>query len=193
MSRDAAQILVQPGFLIWAPTDLSAASPHSGTELGYTEDGIRLQHNQETRPIRTEETGVATQEIIYLGEDWRLTVVFLQWDNEIIPKLFPNSTAGGTSGDQLIQYPASTAYPGYKMSGQAAILAYSPTDLTNNKAVVFRKAIPLAAQEISFGSSQDSVLACSFQALPDESIGSGDGRYATRTVAIGDRRDISLT
>jgi len=190
----AADILVQPGKLVWGATDISIALPHGGTELGFTTDGIRLSHNQETREIIAEETGIAPQEIVYLGEAWRLEVVLKQWDDDVLARLFPNTVAGGTSGELVIEYPGGTAFPGFKLSGQADVLVFSPTDLTNNKVVLVRKAVPVAAREISFGVGEDSDLAVIFHAIPDESILSGDanGRFDSRTIAIGDRLDLTI-
>jgi len=193
MAKDASAILVQPGELIWAPTDLSAASPHSGTSLGFTRDGIRLEHNISYKSILTEETGVAPQDVIYLGGALQITATLMQWDDTAIQRIFPNTATGGTSGNKVVEFPGSGVYPGYKLSNAGAVLAYSPTDLTNGEMVLFRKAIALGTREIPMRTAEETVLSVVFIAIPDTSIASGNARYDSRTVAIGDRTDLSIS
>lgn len=192
MARNATKILVQPGELIWGASDLSTASPHGGTSLGYTADGIRLNHNMAVREILTEETGEAPQEVIYLGGRVTLEATFLQWDDTVIQRLFPNTSSG--SSNEVAEFPGGTAYPGYKLSNTAGVLVFSPTDLTNNKVVLARNAVPIGSpREIVFRTAEPTQLSVLFICLPDTGIASGNARYDSRTVAIGDRGDLSIS
>lgn len=191
MSKDAAKILVQPGELVWGADDLTTVFPHGGTSLGYTVDGVRLRVDARTREITPEESGAAPEEVIYLGARLVIECTLYQHDADTIKRAFANTTAGTES--QVAEYPGSSVYPGYKLSGIAGTLLFSPTDLINNRVVLFRKAVPLFnPSDINFGVSQDSTLRVEFVAIPDGNITSGDSRYDTRTMAYGHREDITI-
>ncbi|MCB0385488.1 MAG: hypothetical protein KDD43_08850 [Bdellovibrionales bacterium] len=195
MARDASSILCQPGELIWGATDLSIASPHGGNSLGWTKDGVRFFHGIDTRNVLSEENGVAIQEIIYLGANIRMSATLQQWDDNVLARVFPNTDTGGTSGEKVVEFPGDSLTPGGKMSTLGGVLVFSPTDLTNNKVILFRNAVPVANLGDSFfmGTSKDTEMAVIFKGLPDSSIpSSGDARYASRTGAIGDRRDLTI-
>ena len=194
MSTNAGAILTQPGYLIWAATDLSIVSPHGGTNLGYTKDGVRLIISQEDREIKAEETGVAIQEIIAIGSNITIEATLYQTDDNVLAKVFHNTATGGVSGNKVLEFPGSTYYPGAKLSAKAGVLVFSPVDLTNNKVILLRNAIPSAKipLNLDFAVSKDTAYDVAFRGLPDTSIGSGDGRYDSRTCAIGDRRDITI-
>jgi len=191
---DPAKILVQPGRLIWGATDLTAAYPYGGTELGLTRDGVRLTIQQATRDIVAEETGVAIQETIYLGSNVRIEASLYQWDDDALQRVFHNTDTGGTVSEKVIEIPGDAYNPGSKLSAKAGVLVFSPTDTTNNKVILLRKAIPMspASIGIDFSVGKDSILPVVFVGLPDLTIGTGDANYPTRTGAVGNIQNLTI-
>jgi len=191
---DIASVLVQPGRLVMNPTDLSLAFPHGGTSLGMTEEGITLNWEKNWQPVVVEEYGQEPIKIIHIGEEIKMSVNFVQWESNVTGLIWQGFTAtGGVSGLTNMEWPGSgSKYAGKDMSGSSIILLFSPSDLTNNKVVLFRKAVPLSTTEVEFKASKKTILACEFYAMRDDTIGSGDSRYNSRGIFIGDRRDATI-
>lgn len=194
MADDPAKILIQPGRLIWGATNLTLAYPYNGIELGLTRDGVRVTVQQNTRDITAEETGTAVQDIIYLGSNVRIEATMYQWDDNVVTKVFHNTVTGSGKAEKVIEFPGSTYYPGSKLSTKADTLVFSPTDTTNNKVILLRKAVPMSAASLSldFAVGKETVLPVVFVGLPDLSIGSADARYPTRVGAIGDKLNLTI-
>lgn len=195
MSVDVTQFLSQPGYLVWNPTDLSAAFPHgSGTDLGATETGVRLRANLGRLVLKAEEAGERILDVVYAETELTLTVVLHQWNNQNVQLAFPGGlTVAGASGNRVVQFPG-TLTAGTRMSANAGVLVFSPLDLTNNRVLLARRAIPMAQEsaEIAWRLKEPTKLPLVFYLANDESIASTNSRYNSRSVAIGVRTDLTI-
>lgn len=197
MALDASEILHQPGELIWAATDVSIASPMGGTSLGYTDDGVRLRDRQGRVVLKGEESGERILDVVYTDTEVILAVTLLQWNDTNLARAFPGglTATGATSGEKVIQYPG-TLVPGTKLSsGSGGVLVFAPLDLTNNKLLLARKAIPLQDEtaELALRLKDSTKLRLLFYCIEDTAIASSNARYNSRILAIGDRRDLSVS
>lgn len=122
--------LFGPGELFWEPSDVSGSS---GTGLGYTKSGIRLSPNFAASKIRADEKGVELLKEIFAGCDWVLTAMLIQWDANVVGRLFPGLNPSGL----LMDYGNSVKKGSAITQGK---LLWVPEDTTNVPAIYFRKA-----------------------------------------------------
>ena len=124
-----------------------------------------------------------------------MTVTLHQWNDQNVQLAFPGLTAvGSSSGERVIEFPG-TQLAGTRQSANAITLAFSPLDLTNNKVLLARRAIPMLQEtfELFWRLRDPTTLSLIFYLTNDESIATSDARYASRAAAIGDRDDLSIT
>ena len=194
MAIDVGEFLSQPGFCVWNPTDLSAAFPHGGTDLGATETGVRLRANQGRVVLKAEESGSRILDVVYTETELWLLVTLHQWNTANVQRAFPGGlSAAGSSGAQVVQFPG-TELAGRRQSANAGVLVFSPLDLTNNRVLLARRAVPMLAEaaEIAWRLKMPTTLPLIFYLLNDESIASTNARYNSRALAIGARADLDV-
>jgi len=192
-----SKILVQPGRLVKAPTDLTAAFPHGGTSLGLTEDGITLSREKYWEEVTVEEYGIEPVKVVHLGERVSFSVQLAEWTDTTLDLIWSGFTvAGSTSTLKNAEWPGdgATMYPGKDLADNSIILLFSPAVTTApQKIALFRKAVPVSTTVIELKHKVKSLLACEFIALRDDSIGSGNARYKNRGYFVGDIRDVSIS
>lgn len=195
MAVDADEILGQPAFLAWGCDDLSAAFPHGGTDLGASETGVRLHAKVGRLVLKAEESGERILDVLYTETELMLTVVLHQWNDTNLALAFPGglTAAGATTSEKVIQFPG-TEKAGARQSANADVLVASPIDLTNNKAILARRAIPMIQEtaELNWRLRDPTKLALVFYCTNDEAINAANAKYNSRCLAIGDRTDITI-
>jgi hypothetical protein len=122
--------LFGPGELFWEPTNVSG---NTGTGLGYTKSGIRLSPNFAASKIRADEKGVELLKEIFAGCDFVLTAMLIQWDANVVARLFPGLNPSGARMDYGNSVLKGSALPQGK-------LLWVPEDTVNVPAIYFRKA-----------------------------------------------------
>ena len=178
-----------PGRLIKGPTNLSAAYPYGGTELGSTDRGVRVLPTFDTELIGMPKSR-AVGDVLYLGSSWVVGANLRNWDNDMISTVFPNTSAGG-SGNRRIEMLGAFA-PGTLLGAtRAVILLFVPEELaeggtTSKRSVLIHQAIPLVEETAVLNLSvlRESVWACMFYATEDSNGNAGQ---------IGLLADLSLT
>lgn len=170
------------------PTDLSAAWPHGGTELGalrgvYAEPGI--QHED----IVAEEWGVEVVESVYLGQSWVIGVLLRQPDDDLYTTMFPATAVGASSGDRILTQEADDSHrAGSLASAKAVKVLLAPRDLragSNAQYVLFHRALPMVEQSarLRFALQSELAVPALFRA-----IRATDGR----TYQVGKLEDLEL-
>jgi hypothetical protein len=91
-SKNVRNILRFPGRLCKTPTNLAAAFPHGGTELGVVRDMV-FRPMVSTTPIHAEEFG-RTVEVIVTKESAVFACVLRSYDNDLLSDVFHNTGAG---------------------------------------------------------------------------------------------------
>lgn len=168
-AKDPLTAMRAPGRICLAPTDLSTAYPHGGTDVGLVRD-VRLVRRDFRYPIRGEEFGrrVEFVDAVLAGEGYLLTFASRGWNDAAWNAFLPNTAVGTNGGKRGIQFP--NARPaGMLATDQQVALLFSPTEPLAHPAVLFPAAIPLGAEErqFSFGRrpEEELVLLCGFAAI----------------------------
>ena len=187
------KILVQPGRLISAPTNLGLAFPHGGTSLGMTENGILLNMISNYEALNTEEKGIQPVKLIHLGEFLYIQVELVEWDDAVLDLLWDGrTTVGGSSGKKNVTWPGDgTYYAGKELSGRSIKLMFIPEDTDNNTILYAPKAVPVKPdQDMFLKTSEKTILILRFIIMEDTTI--SDGRANYRGLFIGDLSDVTL-
>ena len=175
------------GRLAWNPTDLTAAFPHGGTELGLVRDLI-FRFGIETEEIRAEEWGNIPTEYVYKGSSAFLAAFLREFDNDAIGTIFPDAPKGSATGDQIIRGAASGAgvtFGGVLLSTVSGVLVVSPDSPERQEFLLLYNAFPMPEEtaELQISAGAEVGMAVVFRACPDST---------DRMWNIGKRRDLSL-
>lgn len=168
-NRPLEKMLRAAGRLCVNPTDLSTAYPHGGEDLGNVR-AIACRPVLKYYRVRAEEFGGRVVEATRLCRGEVLAVIFRGATNKALEVLYPNSEAGGTTGDRLV-YSAliddDNERDGLRMSAKAVSLCFSPTDRAH-PTVLFQKALPMLEEsaELALQTSRDYEHAAVFEAIP---------------------------
>jgi hypothetical protein len=190
-TADISEALRVPGRLIKNPTDLTAARPGGGTDLGEVADIVFLV-GQKHGVIVAEEFGGQVVEDVMAGESAVLTAVLRQFDEDALGSVFPNAAAGSVTGKRKIEYAPGKTSGGYKLPGTmrstlAFKLVFWPDDVLRHRFLVLYKAMPMVDEsaKLQFHMNAEVGIPVVFQGIPDTA-------NSYRTYDIGFRRDITL-
>jgi hypothetical protein len=133
-ANDVTKVLRAGGQLIKNPTNLGAAYPYGGTELGVLDDVV-LQPVFTSSIAKGGDDKFANQTVegLYLGESWILGVSLRQFDADVVGTLFPNV---GTVGPRKLS--ASTVKPGYRLSNRSCVLLFKPENPEHPSVLLYR-------------------------------------------------------
>ncbi|MBX3467183.1 MAG: hypothetical protein KF878_09840 [Planctomycetes bacterium] len=150
------------GRLARGVTDLSAAFPHGGTELGLV-GSARLVWAQQYVPLVAEETN-APAAVLFVGGQVSFGCFMESWDPDALAA-FPSTTL--SSGDRRIDIPGSTL-PGTVVTPWTNLL-FSPNNPEHPALLLFR-AVPMVetAQEINLSAYRPLSVSLAFLGLPDD-------------------------
>jgi len=162
---NVSNIYRSPGRLVKNPTDLSAAYPHGGTEIGIARDML-FRPNIKTRQIVAEEFKTPV-EVLFTGSSPIMAGVMRTWDNDIMTTLFPE-TQTSSRGDVGVLGSVSTR-GGKKMSSRAITLLFSPMAVDLHKHILIYNAIPVVEEafEMKLSLAEELGIPFFFQAAPD--------------------------
>ncbi len=136
-STDLPSVLQVPGRLVVAPTNLSAAYPYGGTELGAVHR-IAVRRVAASFDVMATEYGGAVVETIQGGENWALAATLRQYDDDAVSTVFPNTALGTTTKRRAVKHwadAASPVRPGSLVSSRAVKLLFAPYDVDRHRAL----------------------------------------------------------
>lgn len=171
-ARDPTNLLVVPGRLVISPTDLSAAYPYGGTELGIVRDHV-FRPNQETRQVVAEEFGGHVVEEIVTRQAAVFAAVLHSWDAAAIPHVLGNAAAGDSGRPLVSEYVADgTVRAGQFLSERAVKLLFVPEALRTAPAILLFRAAPMldSRAALELRRNVDAGLAVLWRALPDDTL-----------------------
>lgn len=186
-TADARSILYVPAKLCHTPTNLSNAFPHGGTALG-TVARMMFKPNVLTSEVIGEEFGGVTRDVIYCGENAVFACFLRGWDNDVLQKLFPNTSAGTSSGNRYVRFEPGVSgqnRPGLTLSDSSVKLFVSADSPDHHPSLIIYNAIPMLdeAAELAFRSPQELGFPAVFRCAPDTT---------GRVYAMGWRKDLSV-
>lgn len=173
-TADLNQCLQAPGRLVINPTDLSAAYPYGGTELGAVHQ-IGVRRTAGSFDVIASEYGGAVVETIQGGENWVLGAYLRDFDNDAIATVFPNTATGTTTKRRGVKHwadAASPVRPGAKGSDRSVKLLFAPYDVDRCRAVYFFRALPRVEEqwEMRLAVDERVEVPVLFVAIPDSTL-----------------------
>lgn len=185
-TANVRNILKIPGRLIKDPTNLAAASPYGGTELGLA-SSILFKPRAKHVPITAEEFGGAVAEVLYGGDSCLLAATLRGLDNDAASAVFVDTATGSPSGDTVPRSRAATdaTRAGIKLSANSLTLLFAPKAPLRQPAILIRDAIPVITEETEIALSQGAEFSVPvlFYGIPDGS---------NRSWEIAKLKDITL-
>ena len=181
---DTTRTIRAPGRLIVGPTNLSAAYPHGGTEVGKTQ-AVIIQSLGTGFRVEAEGLGEAT-DILETSNHFIFACTLRGWDDDAIEKFFSGTSAvGAVSGHRVYETPG-TVTPGASALSRALILLYVPDDPIHVPAVLIYRGIPDWSEnaELIFQRGDELVLPVVVDFLRDSN---------DHILQIGIFSDLSLT
>lgn len=124
-ARDPMRIFQLPGRWVESPTDLSAAYPYGGTELGYMGQAALIV-NQTYEPVRCDEHGNEVQGLVRQPSTGTLSVVLRQWDKDLYDRVFPASTV--SQDNDGLEFRVRGAYENAALLTTGNDLLFAPDD-----------------------------------------------------------------
>jgi hypothetical protein len=168
-TRDVDKIERSPARVVKDPSNLAAAFPYGGTELGAFR---ALEHELfgGAFPIPYEEwCGVPGDAVE--GADWCIAYGLMrQWDATALAFFFRNTTTGASSGGKMVHGTApGTVRSGALLSGRAAKILIVPDNPTDHEALYLPLAGPVIVGEsrVAMSILKERNLAVSFMGFPD--------------------------
>lgn len=150
------------------PTDLSAAFPYGGTELGLTMKN-RFAPNIVTRETTREEWGGAAASAHYMSERGLLAMTLRDFDPDMVAAVFPNTAS--VNGHRVVRgsFASSVNLPGYDLAGLAAKILLAPLDPDAFEGVLLFNAVPVIDEDFSaeYGIGNEVGIGLSWLAMPD--------------------------
>lgn len=158
------------GKLVKDPTDLTAAYPYGGTELGLVGQ-IAIRPNNTSLPLTAEEWGDQVWDVLDGGTAFLLACTLRGVDGDAYSSVFLDTATGSPSGDKVIRFRADNGRAGTLRSTLAMTLLFVPDSPLRHRAVIVRDAIPVvtADSEIAMNIDEEWVLKVVFHGRPDSS------------------------
>lgn len=172
-AANAQAILNQPGRIVVAPTDLSAAFPYGGDYLGHFDGGLQLQTRPSVHALTCPDQ--RPYPYLYVWSGWEEITgigVAREWNQATVQMAFPGMTkVSGT--ERKIQFPGSLRG---LMNPEATKLIFVPDETDHESiqwAVYFRVAVPLIGESmaLAFGYNDPTRLPLVWRFEPDQSHG----------------------
>jgi hypothetical protein len=169
-ARDPQKILRVTGKLVINPTDLGAAFPYGGTEIGTF---IRFEYDpgQDVELIYGEDRGQSVDGIFF-QRDFIVAFECREWNNDALSFFYHGTTA--PSGNRVVNFPGG--FPsGSLLATRAVKLLFVADRLTTHPSLLVYLAMPLVAQNRRIRKSifNEQRLPVLLTGLPD-----GSGRVA---------------
>jgi len=185
VAGNVSRIIRAAGKLVVGPTDLTAADPYGGTEIGLT-NGCLLTPLGVSRRIENEGLGEAS-DILQANNRWLFTCFWRGADDDAKNLLLKgNRSAGGTTQHGLVTVPGART-PGQSTIDYAnVVLLFVPENLTEHDALIIYRGIPVwsDAAEVAFQKREEFGYPLSMDCLRN---GSGN------ILQMGRLADLSLT
>lgn len=163
-----------PGKLVKDPTDLTAAYPYGGTELGLV-GKEEIRYRAKHHALTAEEWGEQVYEVISAGTSLVFGCDLRGFDQDAIATVFPDTAAGSKvvndTRERIVRFRASTARAGTLLGSLSFALLFVPEDVKTKPGWLFYDAIPVLAEDAiqSLDPEHEAAMNVWFYARPDAS------------------------
>ena len=169
-SPKARSMIKVYGKLVKDPTDLTAAYPYGGTELGLVGQILFRPQNQ-SQVLTAEEWGEQPWEVVDGGTAVWMACDLRGIDGDAYGAAFLDTATATPSGEKTIRFRANNGRAGTLRSTQSMILLFVPDAPLRHRAIILRDAIPVVVEdaEISLSKDDEWSLRIAFHGRPDAS------------------------
>jgi hypothetical protein len=183
-AENAARIIRAPGRLVVAPSNLSAAYPYGGTEVGKVRLAV-LQALGTNFRVVSEGLGEAT-DVLEASNEYVFACFLRGWDDDAVQQFYGgNYTAGTVSGHAVFDEPGTTT-PGASALSRGKIVLYVPDDVVHVPSVLIYRGVPdwQAGAEFAMQRGEEVGLPVAIDCLRDAN---------DNILRVGVLADLSLT
>lgn len=139
VAGDVARVVRAPGRIVIGPTNLSAAYPYGGTEVGKS-NACAVRPLGVPFRVECEALGEAI-DILEPNNHWVFGCFLRGWDDDAVQQMLAGGyNAGTTTKHAFFDVPQNV--PGTSSLGRAVILLYVPDDLIHTPAILIYSGIP---------------------------------------------------
>ena len=172
------------GQLVKDPTDLTAAYPYGGTQLGMVGEVLFRPQNK-SQVLTAEEWGDQVWEVVDVGTSFWLACVLRGIDDDAYAAVFLDTATGDPSGKKTIRFRVGDGRAGTLRSTKGMKLLFVPDAPLRHRALILRDALPVLAEdaEIHLSKDEEWKVRVVFHARPDSS---------DRVAEIGFLKDLAL-
>lgn len=163
------RIIRAPGRLVVAPTNLSAAFPYGGKELGNTKLVV-LSILGGSYKVNNEALGEIT-DVLDADKRFVFSCFIRGWDDDALQLLFADQYVVGSATGHAVYEEPGLSVPGSSAVDVARKLLFVPYDTVNVPALIMYRAVPDWGDnaQLVFNSSDDLGLAFAADLLRDAS------------------------
>lgn len=186
VAGNVSQILRVPGRIVIDPTDLSAAYPHGGTEVGHVKMVVIQEVGNPPLPVVSE---LLAEPIDVLDGDneWVCSFFVRGWDDDAVQQLLPGGySAGSVSGHSLFSVPGSRTPGQSAIDADEVIVLFVPDSPATARGFILYRAVPVLSDgaELLFQRNEELGLPIMLHCMRDAN---------DNILAIGHFADLSLT
>lgn len=183
MASNVNKIIRSPGKLVVGPTDLAAAYPYGGTEIGYTK-AIVVQSTMENFVVQSEGLGEPT-DILQAAHSWVMSCFVRGWDDSALALFHADHYSLGAVTRHAVFTVPALATPGTSELDVTRKLLFVPDDVVNVPAMIAYRASPeLGDDGFTWSRTQELGVPMTFRLL----------RGSTgKILQIGRLADLSVT
>lgn len=169
-TRATKSALKVPGRLVKDPTDLSAAFPYGGTELGLVSEVV-VRPRAKHQVLTAEEWGELPWDVVYGGTSFLFGCLLRGVDDDAYAAIWPDTASGTPSGDKKVLIRDDNGRAGTLLSTLSMELLFVPDAALRHRAVIIRDALPAVAEdaEIRFSMTEEWGLRVVWYCRPDSS------------------------
>lgn len=181
---NVARIVRAPGRLVVNPTDLGAAYPYGGTEVGKSNLCV-LQPRGTGFRVEAESLGEAT-DVLESSNEYVFACFLRGWDDDAVAQFLSGGFTAGAVSKHAVWSEPGTTVPGASALDRALILLYVPDDLLHTPAVLVFRGVPdwNEGSELAFQRGDELGLPIAFDCIRDTN---------DHILSVGRLADLSLT
>ncbi len=168
VAGDVSRILRAPGRIVVEPTDLSAAYPYGGTEVGKTNACVLEPRGTGFR-VMSEGLGEAT-DVLEASNQFVFTCFVRGWDDDAVEKFLSDGQEQGTATlHRMWQSPGSVT-PGASALGRALKLLFVPDDVVHVPALLVYRGVPqwTEGSKLAFQRGEELGIPIALDCIRDE-------------------------
>jgi hypothetical protein len=172
-ASDPRAALRNPGRLVADPTNLSAAFPYGGTELGLIHR-MRWRDGLRARGVAAEEYGGVEVEYVVHRSTCALVAVLRGWDADAIATVFPGATSGTSSGRGVYAQDSAVEAQraGARLTTLGHALLFAPLAAAEHPGVLIYRAVPTPeiAEDVQLSLDGEFERAVAWRGVPDDDL-----------------------